>query len=71
MIKSEMIKKANKMAKIFYSSSKKTKELVKATCAELIKTARDSFAKASEKKSTCVDKMIASPFMIITANYSV
>ena len=48
MIKSEIIKKANKLAKIFYSSSKKTKELIKATCTELIKIAHDLLEKASD-----------------------
>lgn len=48
MIKSEIIKKANKIAKIFYSSSKKTRELVKNVCSELIKIAQDSLKKASE-----------------------
>jgi transposase, IS5 family len=48
MIKSEVIKKANAAAKVFYSSSKKTKELVKSVCAELVKIAENSLKKAAK-----------------------
>jgi transposase, IS5 family len=46
MIKSEVIKKANKVAKVFYSNSKKSKELAKSVCTELIKIAEESLKKA-------------------------
>ena len=61
MLKSAIIKKANKIAKLFYSSSKKTKELIKTTCSELIKIAQDSLEKASEtvsQKSVELEKHI-------------
>jgi IS5 family transposase len=48
MIKSEVIKKANRAAKIFYSSSKKTKELIKAICEQLISISSDTLKKAAE-----------------------
>ena len=48
MVKSEVIKKANAAVKIFYSSSKKTKELVKSVCAELVKITENSLKKAAK-----------------------
>lgn len=47
LIKSEVIKKANTATKIFYSSSKKSKELVQSVCKELIKIAEKSIKKAA------------------------
>lgn len=54
LAKSEVIKKANTAAKIFYSSSKKTKELAQSICAELVKIAEKSLkeaAKIAQQKS--------------------
>jgi IS5 family transposase len=47
MIKSEVIKKANTMAKVFYSSSHKTTELAKAVSISLIDFAQDSLQEAA------------------------
>lgn len=47
LIKSEVIKKANTVAKVFYSSNKKSKELVQSVCKELIKIAEKSIKKAA------------------------
>jgi IS5 family transposase len=49
MIKSEVIKKADQISKIYYSSSKKTKELIQSTCKELIKIADKTVKKAAQK----------------------
>ena len=49
MIKSEVIKKADQISKIYYSSSKKNKELIQSTCKELIKIAEKTVKKAGEK----------------------
>lgn len=54
MVKSEVIKKANAASKIFYSSSKKTKELVQSVCSNLVKIAEKSLkeaAKIAQQKS--------------------
>lgn len=48
LIKSEVIKKANTAAKVFYSSSKKSKELVQSVCKDLVKIAEKAIKKASE-----------------------
>jgi len=47
--KSEVIRKADRISKIYYSSSKKTKELIQSTCKELIKIAEKTVKKAGEK----------------------
>jgi hypothetical protein len=49
IIKSEVIRKANQISKIYYSSSKKTKELIQSTCKELVKIAEKTVKKAGEK----------------------
>ena len=48
LVKSDVIKKANTAAKVFYSSSKKSKELVQSVCKELVKIAENAIKKASE-----------------------
>ncbi len=48
LIKSEVIKKANTAAKVFYSSSKKSKELVQSVCKKLVKIAENAVKKASK-----------------------
>jgi transposase, IS5 family len=47
LTKSETIKKANAMAKVYYSSSRKTKELAKSVCKDLISVAEDSLKEAA------------------------
>jgi transposase, IS5 family len=49
IVKSEVIKKANQISKIYYSSSKKSKELVQSTCKELVKIAEKTLKAAGEK----------------------
>lgn len=49
IIKSDVIKKANQISKIYYSSSKKSKELIQSTCKELVKIAEKTVKKAEEK----------------------
>jgi transposase, IS5 family len=48
IIKSEVIKKADQISKIYYSSSKKTKEMLQATCKELVQIAEKTVKKAGE-----------------------
>lgn len=48
MVKSEIIQKANTIAKVYYSCSRKTKELAKTACKELIDIAQDSLKEASK-----------------------
>lgn len=47
MVKSEVIKKANTMAKVFYSSSRKTKELAKTVSTGLVDIAQESVQEAA------------------------
>jgi hypothetical protein len=49
MLKSEVLRKADQISKIYYSSSKKTKELVQSTCKELIKIAEKTVKDAGEQ----------------------
>lgn len=48
IVKNEVIKKANSIAKIFYSSSKKTKKLVQEICEKLIEISQNSLEKAAK-----------------------
>jgi len=47
MVKSEVIEKANKISKVYYSNSRKTKELAKSVCKELVGIAEDSIREAA------------------------
>ena len=61
IVKSEVIKKANVAAKVFYSNSKKTKELARSVCAELVKIAEKSLkeaAKIAQQKSVQSEEYI-------------
>jgi hypothetical protein len=62
MLKSEVIRKADQISKIYYSSSKKTKELIQSTCKELIKIAEKTVKKAGAKIKT---KLVKSEKYII------
>jgi transposase, IS5 family len=69
MVKSEVIKKANTAAKVFYSSSKKSKELAKSVCSELIKIAENSLIKAKrviQQKSVQTKKYILERYEKLT-----
>lgn len=48
MIKNYVIKKANSIAKIFYSSSKKTKKLIREVCEELVEISQISLKNAAK-----------------------
>ena len=48
MVKSEILKRADQISKIYYSSSKKTRELLQSTCKELVKIAEKTVKKAGE-----------------------
>ena len=47
MVKSEIIKQANTLAKMYYSSARKTKELAKTVCKDLIVIAENSLKEAA------------------------
>lgn len=49
IIKSEIIRKADQISKVYYSSGKKTKELIQSTCGQLIEIAEKTVEKAGNK----------------------
>lgn len=58
LVKSDILKKANQIAKVYYSASKKTKELLHNCSKGLINIASNAISKAEESLHNCKDKLL-------------
>jgi hypothetical protein len=59
MVVTEIIKRAKKISKVYYSASKKTKKLLKDTTSALLKIAKDQIEEASEAVDSMADSVSA------------